>query len=63
MGYTYEEYLIATASCEICGWTGKAKDLAYGEYYPESHICDLDCPRCREHVGFVSFPIGYAPEQ
>lgn len=58
MSLSYAEYEGGQpVSCPHCGWTGPAKELSAGEYHPYSHILDLDCPSCSEHLTHVQFPI------
>ncbi len=41
-------------NCEKCKWSGKGKDLTYGESFEQCH--ELDCPQCQNSLLVMNYP-------
>jgi len=52
--YSYKEEFF---SCPNCGWEGKGSELSEGEFSEYHFICDLDCPKCYNRIGFWQAPL------
>ncbi len=57
MQVDYDKYKEEDFTCKHCGWQGKGAELSYGDFSELHCICDLDCPKCHEHIGFWQAPL------
>ncbi len=53
----YFTYKNDSITCSKCGWKGTGKELILERISEEHLICDFECPKCYEHIGFWQAPL------
>lgn len=53
----YFTFKLDSITCKKCDWSGLGSDLNYGEWSGEGFICEMNCPKCNEVVGFWQAPL------
>ena len=43
---SYSDFLNATVTCAMCGWSGQARRLKASEAHEDAQVREYDCPKC-----------------
>ena len=45
--HSYSDFLNATVTCAMCGWSGQARQMKASEVHEDAQVREYDCPKCR----------------